>query len=650
MALLLVLSSLAPLQTSAADDLTGHQYEKEIRELMALGIITGYNDGTIKPEREVTRAEFAKMVVKSFELETQLEASEFTSATSETINFKDVPAGAWFTPSVMDAVKSGITNGYPDNTFRPNDLITREQMASMVARAMKAKGVLTDADAIPALAFKDNDKILNAHKEDVKVLTHLKILFGNTDNTFAPKDNSKRWMVALVMLRARDIVFPPKPLEFQASSIDADSTTVLRQFNTFAEAKTFVQNNSSAHVVERSKQIIWMQDGLAVTNAFANVFPTADLKWGTGTRASQFKPYTTSNTEMKYLDSTDKYVKVELAGKVGYVAPSLVRLIPTKMQKGRSYYERTTDGSLIHRIYNHSNGSYATAGVIGKAPAEFVAGTRYYSFDGAKFTNINGKLVTEAHQYFSKLPLSTKSNYTAEELDKFLTEKFPYYGRTIAGKTWNVSPLAGSGSYFKQIEETHKVNAMYLLAHAIHESGWGTSLIAQDKNNLFGYGAVDSDPYRGAYTYNTFKESILDAAVRINTNYHRVEGSFYNGSFLGNKALGMNVRYASDQLWGEKIAGHMYRIDLHLGQKDINKETLGFASFNDQQSGLNFRSGAGTANASLYALPATGIPVVITGEAKDPGGVTWIKVLSEQKQYIDAYAHGAYIKQLPIAK
>lgn len=650
MAMLLVLSSLTPLQTSAADDLTGHTYEKEIRELMSLGIINGYKDGTIKPEREVTRAEFAKMVVKSFELETQLEAAEFNSAATDAIDFKDVPTDSWFAPSVMDAVKAGITNGYPDDTFRPNDLITREQMASMVSRALTAKGVLTDTEKIPALSFKDNSSILNVHKEDVRILTHLGVLKGNTDNTFAPKDNSKRWMVALVMIRARDIVFPPKPLEFQASSIDADSTTVVKQFATFADAKAYVQNNANAHVVERSKQIVWMQSGLAVTNAYTEVYPTADLKWGTGTRASQFKPYTTTNTELKYLGSTDKYIKVELAGKVGYVKPSVVRLIPTQMLTGRSYYEANQYGSLVHRIYNHSTGNYATAGAIGKAPAVFQPGTKYYSFDGATFTTESGKLVTVAHQYFSNLPLSTKTSYTAEELDKFLTDSFPYYGKTVAGKKWDVSPLAGSGAYFKQIEETHKVNALYLLAHAIHESGWGTSLIAQDKNNLFGYGAVDSDPYRGAYSYATFKESILDAAVRINKNYHQVEGSYYNGSILGNKALGMNVRYASDPLWGEKIGGHMYRIDVYLGKKDMFKENLGFASFNDTESGLNFRSGAGTENAALYALPATGIPVVITGEAKDSKGATWFKVLSEQKQYTDAYAHGAYIKQLPLAK
>ncbi|RAZ80745.1 S-layer homology domain-containing protein [Planococcus halotolerans] len=650
MAMLLVLSSLTPLQTSAADDLTGHTYEKEIRELMQLGIITGYDDGTVKPEREVTRAEFARMVVKSFELETQLEAAEFTSAAAETIDFKDVQAGAWFTPSIMDAVKAGITVGYPDNTFRPNELISREQMASMVSRALTAKGVLTDTETIPALSFGDSESISDYSKKDVRILTHLGIMRGNTDNTFAPKQESKRWMVALVMIKAREVVFPPKPLEFQASSIDADSTTVLKHFDTFAEAKAYVQNNADADVVERSKQIVWMQNGLAVTNAYTEVYPTADLKWGTGTRASQFKPYTTTNTEMKFLDSTAASIKVELAGKVGYVKPSVVRLIPTQMLGGQSYYEKNQYGSLVHKIYNHSTGNYASSGAIGKAPAAFQTGVRYYSFDGAVFTDKAGKVVTEAHQYFSKLPLSTKTSYTAEELDKFLTDNFPYYGKTVAGKLWNVSPLAGSGAYFKQIEETYKVNALYLLAHAIHESGWGTSKIAQDKNNLFGYGAVDGNAYDAAYSYATFKESIQDAAVRINKNYHQVGGAYYNGSILGNKALGMNVRYASDPLWGEKIGGHMYRIDVYLGKRDMYNENLGFASFNDSESGLNFRSGAGVENTALYALPEAGIPVVITGEAKDSKGVIWYKVLPEQKQYTDAYVHSAYIKPLPLAE
>lgn len=644
--MLLVLSSLTPLQTSAADDLTGHTYEKQIRELMELGIITGYKDGTVKPEREVTRAEFARMVVKTFELETQLEATEFTSAAAETIDFKDVQAGAWFAPSVLDAVKAGITVGYPDNTFRPNELISREQMASMVSRALTAKGVLTDTDTIPALSFTDASSIADYSKEEVRILTHLGIMKGNMDNTFAPKDNSKRWMVAVVMLKAREIIFPPVPLEFQASSIDADSTTVLKHFDTFAEAKAYVQNNANADVVERSKQIVWMKNGLAVTNAYTEVYPTADLRWGSGTRASQFKPYLTTNIELKYLDATDTYVKVELAGKVGYVKPTVVTMIPSKMMKGRSYYTKSGE-NMVHVQFRHTTGSYTGQSIVGKAPKEFVDGVKYYSWDGSIFTDVNEKKVVEAHQYFNKLHLRTKTNYTAEELDKYFAEAFPFYDKFSQGVKWDHSPLIGSGAYFKEVEEQYEVNALYLVAHAVHESAWGTSKIARDKKNLFGYGAVDGDAYEKAYTYDTFKGSIEDAAKRVSQNYQSVDGSYYNGSFLGNKSLGMNVRYASDPYWGQGIAAQMYVADKKLGSKDIGSVKLGYVS--STSDFLNFRKDATTNYAALYTLPENGLIVAINGEVIS-GGATWYKVLSEQRAFKEAYAHGAYIKLLPLAE
>lgn len=55
-------------------------------------------------------------------------------------------------------------------------------------------------------------------------------------------------------------------------------------------------------------------------------------------------------------------------------------------------------------------------------------------------------------------------------------------------------------------EELHGTNALYLLAHAIHESNWGKSKIARDKNNLFGIGANDGNPYQDAWTYENYEK------------------------------------------------------------------------------------------------------------------------------------------------
>jgi beta-N-acetylglucosaminidase len=112
------------------------------------------------------------------------------------------------------------------------------------------------------------------------------------------------------------------------------------------------------------------------------------------------------------------------------------------------------------------------------------------------------------------------------------------------------SALAGLGASFMQAETTYHVSARYFVAHAILESGWGTSDIAQFKHNLFGFGADDANPYVDATTFASFDACIQYVAQFIATNYLTVGGQFYHGPTL----RGMNVDYASDPNWAEKIA------------------------------------------------------------------------------------------------
>jgi beta-N-acetylglucosaminidase len=112
------------------------------------------------------------------------------------------------------------------------------------------------------------------------------------------------------------------------------------------------------------------------------------------------------------------------------------------------------------------------------------------------------------------------------------------------------SALAGLGASFMQAEATYHVSARYFVAHAILESGWGTSAIAQYKHNLFGFGADDANPYGDATTFASFDACIQYVAQFIEVNYLTVGGQFYHGPTL----RGMNVDYASDPNWAEKIA------------------------------------------------------------------------------------------------
>jgi beta-N-acetylglucosaminidase len=130
--------------------------------------------------------------------------------------------------------------------------------------------------------------------------------------------------------------------------------------------------------------------------------------------------------------------------------------------------------------------------------------------------------------------LTLPSGETAASLDQFL-----------AG-----SALAGLGASFMKAEAAYHVSARYFVAHAILESAWGTSAIAHDKHNLFGFGANDANPYGDAATFPSFDACIQYVAQFIESNYLTVGGSFYHGPTL----RGMNVDYASDPNWATKIA------------------------------------------------------------------------------------------------
>lgn len=109
--------------------------------------------------------------------------------------------------------------------------------------------------------------------------------------------------------------------------------------------------------------------------------------------------------------------------------------------------------------------------------------------------------------------------------------------------------LAGLGNAFVTAEATYHVSARYLVAHAIEESRWGTSTLAQDKHNLFGYGADDVNPYGDAGAFPSFEACIDYVAGKVSTEYLTAGGLHYNGPTL----RGMHAHYATDPRWAANI-------------------------------------------------------------------------------------------------
>jgi hypothetical protein len=165
-------------------DINGHWAQKTIEELVATGAISGYPDGTFKPNRTVTRAEFATILVKAWKLES--DNGKVFSDTSQ----------HWAKDSIAVAGAHGIVKGYSDTTFGPNDNITREQMAVMIARALKLGEVAVGKP------FVDSMKISTWAWYAVAATSKDGIITGYPDTTFRPQANTTRAEAATVIVRA----------------------------------------------------------------------------------------------------------------------------------------------------------------------------------------------------------------------------------------------------------------------------------------------------------------------------------------------------------------------------------------------------------------------------------------------------------------
>ena len=236
--------------------------------------------------------------------------------------------------------------------------------------------------------------------------------------------------------------------------------------------------------------------------------------------------------------SDDKRLAIIISGLSGYMKTEDLQALDTS-KDFIPYYE--SDG---HRFYHYvaQNASIPVASHL----SDMEVGKKYYSADGLHFDGFN----LENPFLFKELTEAT--NYSAEDLDK-----------VFSLLNINNSLLENKGATFKEAEEHYHINALYLLAHSALESDWGRSKIAKDKNNFFGITAYDTTPYLSAKTFDDVDKGILGASKWIKENYID-----RGRTFLGNKASGMNVEYASDPYWGEKIASVMMKINEKLGGKD----------------------------------------------------------------------------------
>ena len=169
------------------DDISIPWAQEYIEVLASRHIIKGIDDDTFLPNNNITRAEFATLLVRALDLK----------ATNTSVVFGDLAKGSWYEESVMVAASHGIVKGF-NNEFDPNGQITREAMATMIVRALKL--VDLENEYLPGeVQFKD--EISDWASEYVSIAYKQGIVKGLSDEQFGSGQSATRAQAAVMIYR-----------------------------------------------------------------------------------------------------------------------------------------------------------------------------------------------------------------------------------------------------------------------------------------------------------------------------------------------------------------------------------------------------------------------------------------------------------------
>lgn len=180
-------------ETPAAqfDDIKGHWAEKFVESMIEKGLMNGVSENEFAPDTKLTRAMFVTILYR-------MENSPKTSASL----FEDVENGAWYADAAAWANENGIVNGISETEFAPDLNITREQMAAILYRYAKLKGIDGNSgESIDIHSFADFSDISEFAYEAIKYVVENKIMSGRTEDTINPKDTATRAEAAAVLSR-----------------------------------------------------------------------------------------------------------------------------------------------------------------------------------------------------------------------------------------------------------------------------------------------------------------------------------------------------------------------------------------------------------------------------------------------------------------
>lgn len=221
--------------------------------------------------------------------------------------------------------------------------------------------------------------------------------------------------------------------------------------------------------------------------------------------------------------------------------------------------EPTDESNTICSIPRYLNVTIKEAG------EEWIKVTYNEKLGYIKTTNITSEAVTPL--ITEKNRVATLKNNVNIDIDLSISSGLTLsdYKTVFANNACDKNKIfEQNAEVFYNAEQKYKINGIFLAAVGIHESAWGTSSLAKDKNNLFGYTAYDRDPYNSATTFSSYEDAINTVAEALSKRYLHTagttitEGVIATGTYFnGTTVKSVNVKYASDEAWGEKVFNYM---------------------------------------------------------------------------------------------
>ena len=171
------------------NDIAGHWAEKTIELAAEKGIVSGYEDNSFKPNKSITRAEFVAMLYNSGLADTE--------STGADVKFKDFTGSEWYAKYLTWAVGNGIIEGYDDNTFRGENIISRQEMAVVVSKFIAFAGLELENNA--DITFADEADIAAWAKPYVEDIAAKAVVKGDNYGKFNPKKDLTRAETAVIV-------------------------------------------------------------------------------------------------------------------------------------------------------------------------------------------------------------------------------------------------------------------------------------------------------------------------------------------------------------------------------------------------------------------------------------------------------------------